>query len=133
MEIWDLNYLNKESHSCAFRTHGALVVRAHSPAFSHVAHTSVNLPQWTNGAASLMLYRPRSNMERKVCRLALLLALLKPQLYSIYGWTKENRTLETQECNSTESNLSTGSHPPAGGLWKCLFQQSPKNCINNSS
>lgn len=43
--------------------------------------------------------------------LALISALLKPQLH-FSDWTKENWTLETQECNSMEIKLSTIPHPP---------------------
>lgn len=53
-------------------------------------------------------------MEQKLWILALILALLNPQLHVFQDWFKENGALETEKYNSMQIKLSTAFHPPVG-------------------
>lgn len=85
----------------------------HSPTWPSVCgpHT-----QWTNGLPLAWRWTGLGwNMEQELWWLALLLALLKPQLCFFYDW---KGALEMQKCNLTEINIT---HPPVGVSEKLLF------------
>lgn len=64
---------------------------------------------WT--AAGLMLCWIRFKYGMVTLDTGSEFSLLKPQLHCLHGWTKDNRTLETQEYNSMKIMFSTTWHP----------------------
>lgn len=64
-------------------------------------------------------------MEHKLRALALLLALLDPQLHLFQDWFKGNETLQLEGYNSTQIKLYTTSYSP----WRppeILFPMAPQ-------
>lgn len=83
------------------------------------------LIRWADTLMSWCSVEHSCNVERKLWTLALLLALLDPQLYLFQDWVKGHGTMQPKECNSTQIRPFTTSHSP---MW-ILEHSFPKDIL----